>query len=381
MRLTHLTFAALICAVLGCTPLTNAQSCLDTTAPLTALSQAHAYVQKRSSSYDRTGANADMRPVAPGETLTVMDETGPGAITHIWFTIATDESFHLKKLVLRVYWDGESAPSVEAPMGDFFGLGLGEYFLYASAPLQVAPDKALNSWFVMPFQKHARITVSNEGQQRVDALYFNVDYRACVKPLPADTLYFHAQYRQASPNRGWSTDWKNNGDPKVNDKTNLGGDDNYVWMEATGRGQFAGVTMSVLQNQDDWWGEGDDMFFVDGEKTPSINGTGSEDYFLGAWDFGTRSFAYPLMGAYIVGEERAGAHSSLYRFHLDSPITFSKSFKATIEHGHANARSDNFFSVAYWYQTEPHAPFPALPPVNDRIPHLKATGGPGNPAP
>src|SRR5215471_15941186 len=208
MRLTHLTFAALICAALGCTPLTNAQSCLDTTAPLTALSQAHAYVQKRSSSYDRTGANADMRPVA------------------------TDESFHLKKLVLRVYWDGESAPSVEAPMGDFFGLGLGEYFLYASAPLQVAPDKALNSWFVMPFQKHARITVSNEGQQRVDALYFNVDYRACVKPLPADTLYFHAQYRQASPNQGWSTDWKNNGDRKVNDKPNLGGDDNYVWMEA-----------------------------------------------------------------------------------------------------------------------------------------------------
>jgi len=165
----------------------------------------------------------------------------------------------------------------------------------------------------------------------------------------------------------------------VDKKTNTTGEDNYVWMEATGRGQFAGVTMSVLQNQDFWWGEGDDMFFIDGEKTPSVNGTGSEDYFLGAWDFGTKSFAYPLMGAHIVGEERAGAHTSVYRFHLDSPVTFKHSMKATIEHGHANHRSDNFFSVAYWYQTEPHAPFPALPPVNERIPRLQHTGGPGNP--
>ena len=358
--------------------LAAAQSCLDSAPPLAAITASHDYVQKRVSSYDRSGANADMRPVAPGETLTVLDESGPGAITHIWFTIASDESFHLKKLVLRVYWDGESGPSVEAPIGDFFGLGLGEYFLYQSVPLQVAPDKALNSWFVMPFQKHARITVSNEGERKVDALYFNIDYRACAKPFPADTLYFHAQYRQASPNHGWSADWKNNGDPRVDKKTNLTGEDNYVWMEASGRGQFAGVTMSVLQNQDYWWGEGDDMFFVDGEKTPSINGTGSEDYFLGAWDFGTKSFSYPLMGAKIVGEERAGAHTSVYRFHLDSPITFKHSFKATIEHGHANHRSDNFYSVAYWYQTEPHAAFPALPSVNERLPRLEPTGGPGN---
>ena len=375
MRLSVLAWFAVI---VGFPSLAAAQSCLDSAPPLTAITESHDYVQKRASSYDRSGANADMRPVAPGETLTVLDEPGPGAITHIWFTIASDESFHLKKLVFRVYWDGESAPSVEAPIGDFFGLGLGEYFLYNSAPLQVAPDKALNSWFVMPFHKHARITVSNEGERKVDALYFNIDYRACAKPLPADVLYFHSQYRQAAPNHGWSTDWKNNGDPKVDKKTNLAGEGNYVWMEAAGRGQFAGVTMSVLQNQDYWWGEGDDMFFIDGEKTPSINGTGSEDYFLGAWDFGTKSFAYPLMGAHIVGEERAGAHTSVYRFHLDSPITFQHSFKATIEHGHANHRSDSFFSVAYWYQTEPHAPFPALPSVSERVPRLEHTGGPGN---
>jgi len=373
MRLFCLTFAALACA-----PLSAAQSCVDRAAPLTAITQAHDYVQRRSSSYDRSGANGDYRPLAPGETLTVLDDSGPGVITHLWFTIASDEQFHLKKLVLRIFWDSESTPSVEAPIGDFFGLGLGEYFLYQSMPLSVAPDKALNSFFVMPFQKHARITVSNEGSQKVDALYYNIDYRFCAKPLPVDTLYFHAQYRQATPNRGWTSDWKNNGDPKVDKRANLSGDENYVWMEATGRGQFAGVTMSVFQNQDYWWGEGDDMFFVDGEKTPSINGTGSEDYFLGAWDFGTHSFSYPLFGAHIVGEERAGGNSSLYRFHLDSPITFTKSFKATIEHGHANHRSDNFYSVAYWYQTEPHSRFPSLPAVEDRLPGLRATGGPGS---
>jgi hypothetical protein len=376
MRAIFLTVALLSGPMIA-----GAQSCLDTTAPLTAITQPHDYIQKRSSSYDRTGANADYRAVAPGETVTVLDENGPGVITHIWFTIATDESFHLKKLVLRVYWDGEPTPSVEAPIGDFFGLGMGQYFLYQSTPLSVAPDKALNSFFIMPFQKHARITVTNEGQQKVDALYFNLDYRACSKPLPTETLYFHAQYRQAAPNRGWTSDWKNNGDPKVDTKTNLNGEGNYVWLEATGRGQFAGVSMSVLQNQDYWWGEGDDMFFVDGEKLPSINGTGSEDYFLGAWDFGGgHSFSYPLMGAHIVGEERAGGHSSLYRFHLDSPIPFTKSFRATIEHGHANHRSDNFYSVAYWYQGEPHAAFPALPPVHERIPFLQAVGGPGSPA-
>jgi hypothetical protein len=149
-------------------------------------------------------------------------------------------------------------------------------------------------------------------------------------------------------------------------------------MEATGRGHFAGVTMSVLQNRDGWWGEGDEMFFVDGEALPSINGTGSEDYFLGAWNFGDHAFSYGLYGTPVKGEEKAGGRSSVYRFHLDSPIPFTKSLRATIEHGHANHRSDNFYSVAYWYQTEPHAAFPALPPLEQRIPKLFAVGGPGN---
>ena len=223
------------------------------------LPQAKDYVQHRSSSYDRTGGNADARPVAPGETLSLLDADGPGMVTHVWVTIASDDPNHLKALVLRMYWDGEATPSVEAPIGDFFGLGLGDYYLYQSIPLQVGADKALNCFFPMPFQKHARITVTNEGAIKTDAFYFNIDYRAYAKPLPADSLYFHAQYRQAAPAKGTSNQWTSNGD--MDHLKNLDGKDNYVWMEATGRGHFVGVTMSVLQNQDKWWGEGDDMFF------------------------------------------------------------------------------------------------------------------------
>lgn len=344
---------------------------------LGSLSQAKDYVQKRASSYDRSGGNADGGEIDPGATITLLDANGPAIISHIWLGLGSDDQDHLKALVLRMYWDGETTPSVETPLGDFFGLGLGSYFMYESIPLSVGSRDALNCYFPMPFQKHGRITVTNEGSKKTDAFYFNIDYRAYAKALAADQLYFHAQYRQAAPNHGWTNEWKENGEPGVNNRKNLNGEGNYVWMEATGRGHFVGVTMSVQQNQDGWWGEGDDMFFIDGEALPSINGTGSEDYFLGDWDFGDRAFSYGLYGAPVKGEEKAGSRTSVYRFHLDSPITFTKSLRATIEHGHANHRSDNFYSVAYWYQTEPHAPFPPLPPLEQRIPKLFAVGGPG----
>lgn len=340
------------------------------------LTRQQTYTPHRASSSDPTGRNDDSRRIEPGATLTVLDADGPGAISHIWFTIATNENYHLKKIVLRIYWDGEETPSVETPVGDFFGLGLGIYNSWQSQMLSVGNDKAMNSYFPMPFGRHARVTVTNEGKQPVGDFYYNIDYRTYARPLAAGTLYFHAQYRQAQPNRGIANDWLRNQDTSKN--PNLTGENNYVWMEAQGHGQFVGVTMSVLQNQDLWWGEGDDMFFIDGEKSPSIAGTGAEDYFLGAWDFGGHSFSYPLYGAPIVGDELAGSRSSVYRFHLDSPIPFNKSIKATIEHGHANYRSDNYYSVAYWYQAEPHAPYPALPPVDDRLPKLQAVGGPGN---
>jgi hypothetical protein len=342
------------------------------------VTQQQTYTLHRASSADPTGGNADFRTVAPGATYTVLDTDGPGRISHIWFTINDGEAYHLKRIVLRIYWDGEATPSVETPIGDFFGLGLGTYHNWQSEMLSVGSVKALNSYFPMPYRHHARITVTNEGKDPIDSLYYNVDYRTESHPLPENTLYFHAQYRQAQPNHGWTNDWSNNYVPLTNDKKNLDGKDNYVWLDAKGHGQFVGVTMSVLQNQDGWWGEGDDMFFIDGAKLPSIAGTGSEDYFLGAWDFGGQPFSYPLYGAPVLGAELAGGRSSVYRFHFDAPIPFTKSIKATIEHGHANHRSDNYYSVAYWYQAEPHAPFPPLPPVEQRIPALQMVGGPGN---
>ncbi len=342
------------------------------------LTHQQTYTAHRASSADLSGKNADAREVNPGATLTLLDTDGPGAVSHLWFTISAPERYHLKLIVLRIYWDGESTPSVEAPIGDFFGLGLGEYHSWESQLLSVGSEKSLNSFFPMPFQKHARITVTNEGKEQVGSFYYNIDYHTDTQPLPAGTLYFHAQYRQAQPNQGWTNQWNSNGDDLVNQKPNLDGKDNYVWMEAKGNGQFAGVTMSVIQNQDEWWGEGDDMFFVDGDALPTTTGTGSEDYFLGAWDFGGKPFSYRLYGAPVVGTELAGSRSSVYRFHLDAPIPFKKSFKATIEHGHANHRSDNYYSVAYWYQAEPHAPFPPMPPAADRLPALQHVGGPGN---
>jgi hypothetical protein len=341
-------------------------------------SQPQTYTLHRSSSSDPTGANDDFRVVPPGGSMTVLDVDGPGMISHVWFTLDDPEPYHLKRIVLRMYWDGEKEPSVETPIGDFFGLGNGIYYSWQSPVLSAGLDRSLNSFFPMPYAKHARITVTNEGKEPLRHLYWNIDYRENAQPLPAGTLYFHAQYRQAQPNHGWTNDWQGNGDPLVNDKRNLDGKGNYVWMEAKGRGQFVGVTMSVLQNQDGWWGEGDDMFFVDNPDKPAINGTGSEDYFLGAWDFSNVPTDTALHGAPMVGKELAGGRWSVYRFHLDSPITFKDYFKATIEHGHANHRSDNFYSMAYWYQTEPHMPFPPLPGVQDRLPALQWVGGPGN---
>jgi hypothetical protein len=336
------------------------------------------YGFRHTSSADPTGANRDSLKVAPGETVTLFDDDGPGAISHIWFTFGDRETYHLKRIVLRIYWDGEATPSVEAPVGDFFGLGLGEYHNWQSEVLSVGSARSMNSFFQMPFQRHARITMTNEGREPMGDLYYNIDWRRYDHPLPKDTYYFHAQYNQSQPNRGWTNDWRVDGDPLVNTKPNPDGADNYVFAEITGKGHFVGVTMSVLQNQDEWWGEGDDMFFVDGEKVPSLKGTGAEDYVLGAHDFGGVPFSYGLYGAPVVGEEKAGSRSSVYRFHLEAPIPFQKSFKATIEHGHANHRSDNYYSVAYWYQAEPHAALRPLPPVDQRLPALQATGGPGN---
>jgi hypothetical protein len=331
---------------------------------LFALARLRSYKNMRSSSWDRTGGNADWAGVGPGQTAILLDMKGAGVVTHIWFTISSQDPMHLKNLVLRAWWDDEDAPSVEVPIGDFFGLGLGEYFVYQSALLTVAPIKALNSYFQMPFATAARITLENQGPAPVRSLYYAIDY-VVLPALPEGLGRFHTQYRQAAPCKGIVSDGKN-----------LSGKDNYVFLEAAGKGHFVGVTQAVLQNENGWFGEGDDMVFVDGDALPTINGTGTEDYYNGAWDFGGQTFANQRQGApYVVDPERIGGRYCLYRWHLESPIAFEKSIKVTIEHGTANDRSDNFYSTAYWYQTEPHAPFPALPAVADRVPKVFGVGG------
>jgi hypothetical protein len=337
------------------------------------------YESRRASSYNRAGTNTDYFPLKPGETREIFAEAGPGEIRHIWITMATGEVYHLKKVVLRMYWDDESTPSVEAPIGDFFGLGLGTYTVFQSAVVAVLPDKALNAWFPMPFARRGRVTVTNEGSQEITDFYWNIDW-VKLPALPPDTAYFHAQYRQSAPHPGW---YKGNfygndfsearRDPRW---SNVSGADNYVFLEAAGDGHFVGVTLSIFQNQWGGWNEGDEMIWIDGESEPRIHGTGGEDYFCGAWGF-SGLYATPLVGLTEFHQWEPGSRFSHYRFHLDAPIRFRKTIKATIEDGHANLRSDNLYSVAYWYQKEPHAKFPMLPAVEDRIVKFMPVGGPG----
>ena len=339
------------------------------------------YRSLKQSSYQRDGGNGDRWPIAPGATQELFNAQGPGVITHIWFTISAQSGDHLKEIVLRIYWDGNSKPSVETPVGDFFGLNLGQYAIYQSAFLNCSPIRALNCYFAMPYRKSARLTATNEGTLPVGAFYSNIDY---LEPpaLPDDLTYFHAQYRQAAPNLATTNDWRNNGD--ANRLLNPDGRQNYVYAEARGRGHLLGVTLGVLQNQEFWMGEGDDMIFIDDESKPIIIGTGSEDYFCGAWDFGGRdtaiAFAHLYNGAqFIQSPERTGGRYLLYRWHADNPVTFTRYMKHTMEHGHANHRADNFYSVCYWYQSEPYTDFPPLPPAAARIPRMKAVAGPGGP--
>ena len=308
------------------------------------------YVSKRISSYDRTGGNKDSLTIEPGLTAVLADLKGPGAIHHIWVTIAA-EPFYGRKLVLRMFWDGEQDPSVEVPIGDFFGVGHGLNRNFSSIPITSSSEgRAKNCYWHMPFRQSARITVTNEGQQTVSAFYYYVDYRE-LKDLPADTPCFHAQYRQEMPCEPGK---------------------NYLILEASGRGHYVGCNLSILQRAMGWWGEGDDMIYVDGETFPSLHGTGSEDYFSDAW--GMREAEHPFYGCPLQEEDyQAGSKATVYRFHVPDPIPFQKSILVTIEHGHANDRSDDYSSTAYWYQAEPHKTFPALPSVAARLPYARET--------
>jgi hypothetical protein len=313
---------------------------------LSSLANPQDYVSRRISSYDRSGGNRDSLTIEPGATTVLAEIPGPAAVHHIWVTIAA-EPFYGRKLILRMYWDGEKATSVEAPVGDFFGVGHGLDRSFSSLPINCSSGgRARNCYWHMPFRQSARITLTNEGQKPVTAFYYYVDYRV-LGELSEYTPYFHAQYRQEMP---------------------CAPGRNYLLLEAEGRGHYVGCNLSVLQRAMGWWGEGDDMIFVDGEKMPSLHGTGSEDYFSDAW--GMREDENPFYGCPLQEEDfQSGSKATVYRFHVPDPIPFTKSISVTIEHGHANDRADHFSSVAYWYQTEPHKLFPPLASADHRLPY------------
>ncbi len=334
------------------------------------LSRAREGRSKRISSFDRTGGNADALRIPAGKTAKLADIRGAGVIRHIWVTISCrQDPLYLRKLVLRMYWDGSEHPNVEAPIGDFFGVGHAAVSSYQCAAFHMSANvgsehnAAMNCYLPMPFAKRALITVENECEVPVEAFYYYVDYDE-LDALPEDELRFHAQWRRENPCRPP----KHQGsDPNIN----LSDRDNYLILEARGRGHYVGCNLSIHNLYGGWWGEGDDMFMVDGQKwPPDLHGTGSEDYFSHAWGMQVQN-AFLYNG---VSYHKPGRHHSIneritvYRFHINEPVIFHKSLRFSIEHGHANDRCDDYSSTAYWYQTLPHKRFPAFPKVEDRLP-------------
>jgi hypothetical protein len=356
-------------AVLAClclSPFAVAQQ----SGPLEGLANLSDAVSKRASSADRSGGNADWIAVKAHSTATLAEIAGAGSIRHIWFTINSPSPFHLRELVLRMYWDGEADPSVEVPIGDFFGTGFEyedvpgghrgqKYQSWWSLPLTVQ-DRAMNCYFEMPFGNGARVTLSNDGSQDVPNLYFHIDYEEFHDRATTEGKgRFHAQWRHELTHAIPQSE---------SGGKNIDGNNNYLFMEAKGKGLYVGTILNIFGRSTGWWGEGDDMFFVDGETSrASIHGTGLEDYFNNAWMF-QNEFNYPFTGYSQQGNRDWTGSHTMYRFHIQDPIYFQKSLRATIEHGHANVREDEYTSIAFWYQTEPHQKLIALPRANERLP-------------
>ncbi len=333
------------------------------------------YRSKRSSSWDRSGNNSDWFVLPPGERLSLLETDRPGCIRHIWMTVGGDDTF-TRGAVLRAFWDGEPAPSIEVPVGDFFGIGHGVLKNFSSAPLQMGPEdgRGLNCWWPMPFDA-ARVELENQTASSLN-VYFYVDYEEYDTPERGEGARFHAQWRREHTTQGWLTERLHTGNIMEvwSRRPNLGDADNYLILEAEGNGIYVGCNLNVdcFQRQgNDWYGEGDDMIVIDGEPwPPRLHGTGTEDYFCTA--FGpTQEFCAPYFGITLNSgnkDWRWKGKNSMYRYHIEDPIRFEKSIRVSIEHGHANKLSNDYSSTAYWYQLEPHKPFPALLPFDQRLP-------------
>jgi Protein of unknown function (DUF2961) len=393
---------------------------LLTYGPLSSLTALQDSRTARVSSWDQRGRNQDYWTIGPRETRVLAELEGPGRITHIWMTqfcrhqlgpglldpqdTATTapvleihnalglnweqpDPDYYRKVLLRITWDDEAQPAVLVPLGDFFGVGHCMPNSYASALFTVSakPEEslifggsaALNCWAPMPFNTRARVEIVNENDLPL-AQYFYIDYELFREPLPDQTVYFHARWTRTDPCDGWGPDLQTNS-PETN-VAHLSAEGNFIVLETTGAGHYVGCNLSVYHRQGSWWGEGDDMIFIDDDTwPPSLHGTGTEDYFNHAW--GMQKNAHPYSGT-IVHESDVPGYSVTYRQHVLDPVRFSSRIRVTIEHGHANHLADDWASTAYWYQTLP-SPRASILPVDRRLPTRPAEPAapqPGSPS-
>jgi hypothetical protein len=292
--------------------------------------------------------------VKAGAKLTLADVDGPGRIEQIWMT----PTGNWRHSILRVYWDNETEPSIECPVGDFFACGWGKYAPLTSLAICVNPGSAFNCYWQMPFRKHARFTLENRDDKEM-VIYYQINY--VLAPVPRNAAYFHAQFRRESPLQ----------------TTGL-----YTIVDGIhGKGQYVGTYLAWETHAKGWWGEGEIKFYMDGDKEfPTICGTGTEDYFCGSYDFETRgadgkghytTFTTPYSGlAQVLPADKIyepNQRFGLYRWHITDPVHFDKDLRVTIQAlgwkdgGKYLQLKDDIASVAFWYQTEPHTPFPPLP--------------------
>lgn len=341
----------------------------------------------RFSSWDETGRNQDSWLIPANSSRILADISGPAQITHIWMT----QKDHYRECLLKITYDDAPSASVLVPLGDFFGLGHSLVNSYQSAlfsasthyPYQFNKPCALNCYIPMPFAKRAVVELVNESDS--DHLqYFYIDYET-LESFPTDMAYFHAEFRRVNPFRGWGPELTVN-TPDV-DAANLEGqayENNYVILETKGTGHYIGCTLSVTNFTGNWWGEGDDMIWVDGYKwPPDIHGTGSEDYLGHAGGMQPDTSLYhgsSIFEGYTIPTPELNlwrgnsGYQTSYVFHLENPVHFEREIKVTIEHGHANHLANEVSSVAYWYAASP-VPAAAVPVMEKRMPVLRNNAG------
>jgi hypothetical protein len=293
----------------------------------------------------------------PNSVTTLAEIDGPGTIRHIWITVDVKA---YRDCILRMYWDGEDTPSVEVPLGDFFCNGDGLRVSVNSLPISVNPAGGFNSYWPMPFRKSAKITVESQHNETIKGFFYQVDYE--LDEVPESAAYFHAQWRRSV--------------------TPIDNPEHVILDGIRGKGHYAGTYLAWTQFSNGWWGEGEVKFFMDGDgEFPTICGTGTEDYFGGAWcfsgppDWKTETFSGPFLG-YPLFRSVAGEvpKHGLYRWHIPDPIRFERDLKVTIQalgwwpNGKYEPLQDDISSVGYWYQAEPHAAFPEMLPVHLRWP-------------